>query len=219
MSYNAQLHRRPAFGFCCKCDIRFTEVGAAHEHGIRCCRRGSLHLEEITMWSGCEKRRRPRRRNGRTGRRLLRRRRRLLAAATTAPTASQSPSERKSKGKGSRRARARQPIYSRRAQRAAHNARFMRHVFLCFHVHCAFVLYRPAFRRSFLEKRGRRERQRIRRELGKREKERGNYWWTKEILFFDGNCRTKVKRLGVRTDEMGFDFWLFFSFFFFFLKM
>lgn len=87
MSYNAQLHRRAAFGFCCKCDIRFTEVGAAHEHGIRCCRRGSLHLEEITMWSGCEKRRRPRRRNGRTDRRLLRRRRRLLAAATTAPTA------------------------------------------------------------------------------------------------------------------------------------
>lgn len=54
------------------------------------------------------------------------------------------PGERKSKGKGS--ARAGQPIYSWRTKSPAHNARFMCHVFLCFHVHCAFVLYRPAFR-------------------------------------------------------------------------
>lgn len=50
------------------------------------------------------------------------------------------------KGRVAERARARQPIYSRRAQRAEHNARFMCHVFLCFHVHCAFVLYRAVFK-------------------------------------------------------------------------
>lgn len=106
------------------------------------------------MRIGCEKRRRPRRRNGRASIAAV------AAAAAAATNKRYQPRARRKeiqKGRVAERARARQPIYSRRAQRAEHNARFMCHVFLCFHVHCAFVLYRAVFKHFVaFEKRRRR---------------------------------------------------------------
>lgn len=94
------------------------------------------------------------------------------------------------KGRVAERARARQPIYSRRAQRAEHNARFMCHVFLCFHVHCAFVLYRAVFKHFVaFEKRRRNVR-------GRGMEVEGGNWLSRSIGNFGSRCDLDFSKFG-----------------------